>query len=96
MKNKFIFLGMVAILIAAFFLVLPINQDKGKCVEGDCFNGTGTLLFKDGRQYTGNFANGSYNGQGVLLLADGRRYEGAWSNNLPNGFGTQANPDGTI
>ena len=53
-------------------------------------------MFKDGRQYTGNFANGSYNGQGVLLLADGRRYEGTWFNNLPNGFGTQANPDGTI
>lgn len=96
MKNKLIFLGVVALLVAAFFFFLPKGQEKGECLDGNCFNGTGTLVFKDGRRYTGNFANGSYNGHGVLLLTDGRKYDGAWENNLPNGFGTQTNPDGTI
>ena len=78
MKNKLIFSGAAVALLAAIFFFMPKGAEKGKCLEGDCINGIGTLTFKDGRKYIGNFANGSYNGQGVLLLPDGRKYEGEW------------------
>ena len=48
MKKKFIFSGASVLLLAAFFFFMPKGVEKGQCLEGDCINGPGTLVFKDG------------------------------------------------
>ena len=37
-------------------------------------NGQGTLTYKDGRKYIGEFQDNWYHGQGTLTYKDGRKY----------------------
>ena len=48
----------------------------GKCQEGDCENGTGTLLLNGGGKYVGGFMQGKFNGQGALTLANNMSFTG--------------------
>ena len=38
--------------------------------------GSGTIKWKDGRQYTGEWLNGNMHGYGNYVWADGKVYEG--------------------
>ncbi len=39
-------------------------------------HGEGTMVWKDGRKYQGDFANDKKEGYGVYHWSDGRKYEG--------------------
>lgn len=73
-----------------------IEHGRVGCVEGDCKNGRGTYIFKDGAaKYVGQFANGQPDGEGVIYYANGERYKGAWALGSFNGEGTLFLTDGT-
>ncbi len=65
--------------------------EKGRigCVSGNCKNGQGTYIFKDGHaQYRGRFAAGQPHGRGTCHFANGDRYTGEWSTGRFHGVGT--------
>ena len=50
-----------------------------RCLSGDCNNGYGVYLWKDGIVYDGNWKNGKRNGEGTTIYVFGERYEGSWN-----------------
>lgn len=46
------------------------------CIEGDCQNGYGIYIFKEGDRYRGTFRNGRPNGKGTVEYKNGEKYEG--------------------
>ncbi len=62
---------------------------QGRCVQGDCRSGLGTLRWPTGESYVGSFRDGKRNGQGTFSWPDGRRYVGEWRDGQPGGLGTR-------
>jgi hypothetical protein len=58
------------------------------CVTGNCLNGYGSYLYKDGSKYTGTFKNGYPNGYGTVEYTDGNKYEGQMKDGAFDGTGT--------
>jgi len=58
------------------------------CVSGNCMNGYGTYLYKDGNKYTGTFRNGYPDGYGTVEYQNGNRYEGQMKDGAFEGTGT--------
>ena len=65
-----------------------------KCVAGDCINGTGVYMYKDGSKYSGKFKNGKRDGFGNLKLADGTEFIGQSKQDVFYGNGTIMYPSG--
>jgi len=51
-------------------------------------HGTGTLTYKNGSVYEGQWERGMKWGQGKMTYASGNYYDGQWANNKRNGQGT--------
>ena len=47
-----------------FSLILSIN---GQCLEGDCINGQGKIIYENNNTYDGYFKDGFRHGQGTLI-----------------------------
>lgn len=69
--------------------------DISGCIEGDCINGKGTYIHRDGGKYIGEFKNGEFKGRGILTHASVGEYTGQFKNGLPTGQGTLISPDGS-
>jgi hypothetical protein len=73
-----------------------IENGKIGCVEGDCKNGKGTFIYKEGvAKYTGDFKDGQPHGVGHCLYANGDQYTGEWAGGAFEGKGTLTLHDGT-
>ena len=83
------------IFILMIILLVPAASFGDECVEGDCVNGKGTMVFATGHKYTGEFKDGTRHGKGGLLLPGGRKIVGVWEANEIR-EGTFTAPDGTI
>lgn len=57
-----------------------IAGEKGKCIEGNCKNGTGTKEWPDGKKYVGEWKNGKRHGKGTMTHPDGKEQKGKWKN----------------
>jgi len=64
------------------------------CLEGDCRNGKGVFVHKDGRRYQGEFKNGVISGTGTLTLPNGVEYSGQFRNGRLYGVGRMTGPKG--
>ncbi len=71
------------------------TYSKAGCISGNCQNGYGTLIMKNGDRYIGQFKNGKFNGYGKLDQMIGERYVGEFKNNEFWGEGTLTSKDGT-
>lgn len=58
------------------------------CQSGDCNNGYGVYIFKQGDRYEGTFRNGTPEGHGLVRYQNGDRYEGEMSGGAFSGYGT--------
>lgn len=66
-----------------------------QCIEGNCENGQGTILYATGHKFSGTFKDGDRHGEGVLILPGGRKLVGVWEfNEIRRGTYTFA--DGTV
>jgi hypothetical protein len=82
--------------LAFAFMILLVSCKSGKnwtCVEGNCDNGYGKKLWKDGGFEKGNWKNGKLEGEGVQFFGKtsdfaGDTYEGEFKDDKYNGKGT--------
>ena len=66
------------------------------CIEGDCLNGSGKFIYKDGvMTYEGEFSDGLPNGSGKCTYSNGEIYEGQWKDGGFNGKGSLFLNDGS-
>jgi hypothetical protein len=73
--------------IAPLFIFLFISSFiYAQCVEGNCKNGTGTMIYPDQSQYVGLFENGLRK-QGIFKYKSGDVYEGGFTKNKREGYG---------
>lgn len=74
-----------------------IESGQTGCIAGDCENGKGTYIFKDGAaKYEGAFQNGQPHGFGYCLYSNGDRYRGEWLEGEFGGKGTLYLHDQTV
>jgi hypothetical protein len=90
MKNLYFF----TILMLLGFNSMAQTSTKG-CVEGDCINGIGTYIYKDGTKYKGSFENSLASGKGICYYSNDDIYEGEWFMHSFHGKGTLFFSDGT-
>jgi len=87
--------------LLVFVLCLIPVYIFAQCIEGNCTDGKGTLIFPGGvPKYVGEFKNGKRDGKGTLTYPDSeksgrqKQYEGQWKENMPSGKGTLTFYDG--
>lgn len=79
-----------------FFGSSLVDGGKIGCIKGDCQNGEGTYIYKEGSaKYTGTFKDGQPEGFGVCVFSNGDRYRGQWVAGGFEGKGTLRMQDGT-
>lgn len=79
------------------FSLLFINAALwAQCTDGNCHNGQGTYVYKDGSRYVGDFKDGRAHGEGICYYASGDRYMGEWTNHNFNGKGVLYKRDGSV
>ncbi len=47
-------------------IIFSVNSVNSACIKGDCQNGYGIWVYKDGSRYEGEWNNGNYSGSGRL------------------------------
>jgi len=77
-----------SIFLALFFLFFLPTDNIAQCISGNCSNGKGTYLFKDGSKYIGTFRNFIPHGVGICYFKNGNVYNGNWSLGKKSGQGT--------
>lgn len=65
-----------------------LAEVKLDCIDGDCINGQGTMIYTDGSKYVGQWKDGKREGEGVCTFSNGTKYVGQWTNNKRHGHGT--------
>jgi len=79
-----------------FIPLLLLSMTLGaQCIEGDCTDGEGTMLYKSGNKYKGKFLNGQKHGYGRFIWTSGAKYKGDWKNNKRDGQGIELLADGS-
>ncbi len=73
--------------------------DNGSRYDGVCSgnqqpNGIGTMVWRDGTRYEGNWVNGVMQGYGVMTWPNGARYSGGYANGRRQGRGVYTWPNG--
>src|SRR5436190_10233316 len=77
-------------LIFCFIAKALHSQAEGKCISGNCENGIGTYVSKEGEAvttYKGSFKDGIMDGKGILTSPDGTMYNGEWKKGVIEGAG---------
>ena len=81
-------------LVFLWLILLPVRAIADQCVEGDCVNGKGTMVYSTGHIYTGGFKNGKRDGEGFMKLPGDRTLKGRFQDNTISGTFTY--PDGRV
>ena len=51
-----------------------------RCIQGDCQNGQGTIIYPGGYKYTGEWKDGKKHGKGIEKISGGETKRGYWVN----------------
>ena len=86
---------MILFVIFLSALVLPAAGGADQCIEGDCVNGKGIMVYSTGHKYTGEFKNGLRDGEGFMTMPGGRTLKGRFQYNAVF-EGTYTYSDGTV
>jgi len=70
------------------------HLDNNLCVNGDCKNGYGQMLYSSGDVYEGNFLDGLPHGEGIMTDSNGV-FNGCFWKYYQNGYGELTLKDGT-
>lgn len=90
-------INIITLFFLAFFGVsFSQETNTAKCKSGDCNNGSGILVFRDGSLYQGIFKEGKFNGKGKLTQGNGDVYDCQWLDGVPNGKGVIKLNDGSF
>jgi hypothetical protein len=81
-------------IVFLWLILLPVRAIADQCLEGDCVNGKGTMVYSTGHIYTGGFKNGKRDGEGFMKLPGGRTLKGRFQDNTISGTFTY--PDGRV
>ena len=74
-----------------------ISPTGDECIEGDCKEGYGKMIYADGSSYEGNFKNSKKDGLGKYKYNfSGSIYEGDWKEDKQEGLGTIIYEDGSV
>ena len=79
--------------LLSLICVFPLTA-WSQCIQGNCYNGSGTYVFPSGSKYQGSFRNGVIQGSGILYFSNGDRYNGQWNNQYREGKGTLVKANG--
>lgn len=82
------------ILISLFLSTFLVNFINAQCLSGDCQNGMGVYILKDGSKYVGVFQGGKATGNGHISYTDGSIYKGEVRKGRPHGLGIKKQTDG--
>jgi hypothetical protein len=82
------------ILTLCMITFFRFNIRAQQCTSGNCANGTGTMSWNKGEQYTGQWINGTMDGSGTMTWKGGKKYTGGWKNGLFHGRGLLTWPTG--
>ena len=69
---------------------------QANCVSGDCQNGQGKAVFKNGDTFSGQWSGGLMHGRGIYLFKTRARYEGDFYRGAMQGRGTMCYADGAV
>jgi hypothetical protein len=84
MKFGFVtFFFLLAVLVSS-----NLYAQKIGCTIGDCENGKGRFIYKNGDKYIGEFQNAVPHGRGAYYGANGSVYKGPFVNGKRQGYGT--------
>ncbi len=67
---------------------------NGDCVEGDCKDGHGSMIWRNQLKYTGDFKHKFAHGQGRIDYPKGGYYEGEFKWGYPHGKGVEVSASG--
>ena len=76
-------------LLILLVFIAPIDSLAG-CIEGNCENGQGVMLFDDGSKYEGHFKDEMLDGIGSLIYANGNHSVGEFKKSLISGKGAES------
>ncbi len=69
------------IILLVGMCLFPLIALGDECVEGDCINGTGKMIYSTGHEFRGEFKDGMRHGKGVLKAPGNRKIVGTWEDN---------------
>lgn len=73
-----------------------LSAQNTACTTGDCENGKGIYVYRDGSKYSGAWQNGTKHGRGILEYESGGYYNGQWENDAKHGLGVYTWPNGNV
>src|SRR3972149_9525191 len=83
--------GLLSTILAFAQGSLPACEGSSPTRWTDCI---GTVTFRSGIRYFGDWRDGKPHGRGTATLPSGRTYVGEWRDGEKNGQGTETSPDG--
>ena len=86
----------LVILISLIFNTVVAQKKTTGCISGDCENGYGIRVYKNGSKYKGDWKNGKRDGKGTYDYYKGHKYIGLWSKNKKHGQGTMYSSRGGV
>jgi hypothetical protein len=78
----------IPIILILFLFGFQLYGQNTGCISGDCDNGFGTWIYKNGDKYEGNWVNKKMHGVGTYYYMNGDIYKGDFRNNKLEGTAT--------